>query len=212
MNTLIALSPGLLMLAVMLPCFIAGDIGRHNRRRQEEAAAEARAAAKRRAEETKRAAALEKKREAVRKAEEKAAKQQAKQKKAAPKKPAQKKPKQAERAPIIPAEIDAAQPFAGEAVAFTGTCPKMERRGMIAHTERLGGKAYETINTRCTLLVIGEKAGRNQQERAAKWHIPTITWQEWYCRAFGADALPQPKPADLSQYLTPSQFAEQYAA
>ena len=195
------------MLAVMLPCFIAGDIGRRNRRRQEEAAVEARSAAKRRADEAKRAAALEKKREAARKAEEKAAKRQAKQKK-----PAQKKPKQAERASIIPAEIDAAQPFAGEVVAFTGTCPKMEHRSMIAHTERLGGKGYETINTRCTLLVIGEKAGRNQQERAAKWHIPTVTWQEWYCRAFGADALPQLKPADLSQYLTPSQFADQYAA
>jgi NAD-dependent DNA ligase len=207
MNTLIALSPGLLMLAVMLPCFIAGGIGRRRAAERERAAAEARAAAKRRAEETKRAAVLEKKREAARKAEEKAAKQQAK-----PKKSAQKKPKQAERAPIIPAEINAAQPFAGEAVAFTGTCPKMERRFMIARTERLGGKGYETINTRCTLLVIGEHPGRNQQERAAKWHIPTVTWQEWYRRAFGPDSLPQPKPADLSKFLTPSQFADQYAA
>jgi len=210
MNTLIALSPGLIMLAVLLPCFIAGDIGRSRRRRQEEAAAAARAAAKRRAAEEKAQAKHEAARKAKAKAEAKAA--QPPKRSAAPRKPVQKKPKQAERAPIIPAETDAGKPFAGENIAFTGTCPKLERRAMISHTNRLGGKGYETINTRCTLLVIGERPGSNQQERAAKWHIPTCTWQEWYRRAFGADSLPEPKPADLSQYLTLSQFADKYAA
>lgn len=84
--------------------------------------------------------------------------------------------------------------FAGEDVAFTGTCPKMGRDAMILHTNRLGGKGWSRINTRCTLLVIGEKPGSQQLERAAKWHIRTITWQEWFKLAFGADALPDPAP------------------
>ena len=84
--------------------------------------------------------------------------------------------------------------FAGEDVAFTGTCPKMNRDAMILHTNRLGGKGWSRVNTRCTLLVIGEKPGSQQLERAAKWHIRTITWQEWFKLAFGANALPDPAP------------------
>ena len=84
--------------------------------------------------------------------------------------------------------------FAGEDVAFTGTCPKMGRDAMILHTNRLGGKGWSRVNTRCTLLVIGEKPGSQQLERAAKWHIRTITWQEWFKLAFGANALPDPAP------------------
>ena len=84
--------------------------------------------------------------------------------------------------------------FSGEDVAFTGTCPKMGRDAMILHTNRLGGKGWSRVNTRCTLLVIGEKPGSQQLERAAKWHIRTITWQEWLRLAFGADALPDPAP------------------
>lgn len=86
--------------------------------------------------------------------------------------------------------------FAGEAVAFTGTCPKMERRYMISHVNRLGGQGYETINTRCTLLVVAEKPGKNQLDKAARWHVPTITWEEWWERAFGHPATAKPKFAE----------------
>lgn len=92
-------------------------------------------------------------------------------------------------------KANASKPFEGEFVSFTGICPKLERRAMIAHTNRLGGHGYETINTRCTLLVIGEKPGKNQLERAAKWNVKQITWQEWYKRAFGEAALPAPQAA-----------------
>lgn len=70
----------------------------------------------------------------------------------------------------------------------------MNRDAMILHTNRLGGKGWSRVNTRCTLLVIGEKPGSQQLERAAKWHIRTITWQEWFKLAFGANALPDPAP------------------
>lgn len=103
----------------------------------------------------------------------------------------------AETLPDAPAPEQRQTPrgvFAGEDVAFTGTCPKMGRDAMILHTNRLGGKGWSRINTRCTLLVIGEKPGSQQLERAAKWHIRTITWQEWFKLAFGADALPDPAP------------------
>lgn len=108
---------------------------------------------------------------------------------------------EAERTETVPA---AARPFSGEIVAFTGTCLKLDRRAMIAHTARLGGKAYETINTRCTLLVVGEKPGKNQLDRAAKWHTKTIAWQEWYTIAFGKNALPAPQDV---QGITLDEFA-----
>lgn len=99
---------------------------------------------------------------------------------------------------------DSAQPFAGETVAFTGNCPKLERRAMMLHTQRLGGRAFPKINIRCTLLVVGEDAGQYQLERAAKWHIKTITWQEWFTRTFGKDALPAPQKV---QGMTLDDFA-----
>lgn len=96
--------------------------------------------------------------------------------------------------------------FAGETVAFTGTCPKMERRYMVSHVNRLGGKGYETINTRCTLLVIAENPGKNQLDKAARWHIPTITWEEWWERAFSYPAYVKPQPAE-DNTMTLDQFA-----
>lgn len=96
--------------------------------------------------------------------------------------------------------------FAGETVAFTGTCPKMERRYMVSHVNRLGGQGYETINTRCTLLVVAENPGKNQLDKAARWHIPTITWEEWWERAFNYPAYVKPQPAE-DDTMTLDQFA-----
>ena len=83
-----------------------------------------------------------------------------------PKQPAAAR-KQAKPAAPVPAEQPAPVPvepkpvnnapktgaFAGEVVAFTGTCPKMERRYMVSHVNRLGGQGYETITpaARCWL-------------------------------------------------------------
>ena len=119
-------------------------------------------------------------------------------------------PKQPNPAAPVPAERPAPVPvepkpvnnapktgaFAGEVVAFTGTCPKMERRYMVSHVNRLGGQGYETINTRSTLLVVAENPGRNQLDKAARWHVPTITWEEWWERAFNYPAYVKPKPAE----------------
>ena len=96
--------------------------------------------------------------------------------------------------------------FAGEVVAFTGTCPKMERRYMVSHVNRLGGQGYETINTRCTLLVVAENPGKNQLDKAARWHVPTITWEEWWERAFDYPATTKPKPAE-DDIVSLDQFA-----
>lgn len=96
--------------------------------------------------------------------------------------------------------------FAGETVAFTGSCPKLQRRYMVMHTERLGGKGYETINTRCTLLVVGEKPGKNQLEKASRWNVPTITWEEWWKRAFDSPATVKPQ-ITAPALVTLEQFA-----
>lgn len=70
-----------------------------------------------------------------------------------------------------------------------------------------GGQGYETINTRCTLLVVAENPGRNQLDKAARWHVPTITWEEWWERAFNCRQSTKPKPAEddivsLDQYAS----------
>lgn len=96
--------------------------------------------------------------------------------------------------------------FAGEVVAFTGTCPKMERRHMISHVARLGGQGYDRINTRCTLLVVGENPGKNQLDQARKWNVPTITWEEWWLRTFNYPAIVKPSPA-ADEPMTLDQFA-----
>lgn len=130
-----------------------------------------------------------------------------------PKQPKPAEPVPAERpapVPVEPKPVNNAPKtgaFAGEVVAFTGTCPKMERRYMVSHVNRLGGQGYETINTRCTLLVVAENPGRNQLDKAARWHVPTITWEEWWERAFNYPATTKPKPAEddivsLDQYAS----------
>lgn len=105
------------------------------------------------------------------------------------------KPAKTQRAQAIPESAlpSGAQPFTGEAVAFTGKCPKMARRHMIEHVNRLGGKGYDEINTRCTLLVVGENPGKGQMDKAARWNKPTITWEEWWERAFGFPAVTKPE-------------------
>ena len=75
------------------------------------------------------------------------------------------------------------QKFSGEVVAFTGTLPTMTRAEAIKATKDRGGRAFENVNTHCTLLVIGQRPGKQQQERAAGWNIKTITWEEWFMRA-----------------------------
>lgn len=116
-----------------------------------------------------------------------------------PRKNPPKQPKPAAPVPVEPKPVNNAPKtgaFAGEVVAFTGTCPKMERRYMVSHVNRLGGQGYETINTRCTLLVVAENPGRNQLDKAARWNVPTITWEEWWERAFNYPAYVKPKPAE----------------
>ena len=129
-----------------------------------------------------------------------------------PKQPKPAEPVPAERpapVPVEPKPVNNAPKtgaFAGEVVAFTGTCPKMERRSMVSHVNRLGGQGYETINTRCTLLVVAKNPGRNQLDKAARWHVPTITWEEWWERAFDYPATTKPKPAE-DDIVSLDQFA-----
>lgn len=126
-----------------------------------------------------------------------------------PRKNPPKQPKPAAPVPAEPKPVNNAPKtgaFAGEVVAFTGTCPKMERRYMVSHVNRLGGQGYETINTRCTLLVVAENPGRNQLDKAARWHVPTITWEEWWERAFNYPATTKPKPAE-DDIVSLDQFA-----
>ena len=90
-----------------------------------------------------------------------------------------------------------AQSFAGETIAFTGTIPTMTRREAIQATTDRGGRAYETINTRCTLLVVGERPGNNQLDRADNWAVRKITWKQW----FNLAGIPVPSQSSANPAL-----------
>ena len=90
-----------------------------------------------------------------------------------------------EEKPAPAPQNNAAGPFAGETLSFTGKILNFNRQQVIDITERKGGKGRETIRTDCTILVVGNKPGKNQIEQAQKWHIKIITWQEWFKTAYG---------------------------
>lgn len=90
-----------------------------------------------------------------------------------------------EEKPAAAPQNNAAGPFAGETLSFTGKILNFNRQQVIDITERKGGKGRETIRTDCTILVVGNKPGKNQIEQAKKWRVKIVTWQEWYKTAYG---------------------------
>lgn len=57
--------------------------------------------------------------------------------------------------------------FAGEVVAFTGTLPGMTRSEAIEAVRKNGGKAFESMPVTTTILVVGDKPGRNKLDKVA---------------------------------------------
>lgn len=116
--------------------------------------------------------------------------------------------------PPIKPQTNAPQSYAGEVVAFTGTLPTMTRAEAIEATRERGGQAHERINTHCTLLVVGEKPGKGQLDQAARWHVQTITWREWFERAEISyrRRMVGKAIADETVTMTPEEFAAAVAA
>lgn len=75
--------------------------------------------------------------------------------------------------------LDNQRPFKNEILAFTGTIPKYRRRAAIEMVLKQGGKAYDDITTRTTIMVVGVKPGKNKLERAQKWNTKTISWEQF---------------------------------
>lgn len=59
--------------------------------------------------------------------------------------------------------------FAGHVVAFTGTLKGMTRAEAIKAVEANGGKAFDTMPTGTTLLVVGDKPGMGKLDKADQW-------------------------------------------
>lgn len=59
--------------------------------------------------------------------------------------------------------------FAGQIVAFTGTLKDMTRAEAIKAVEANGGKAFDTMPTGTTLLVVGDKPGMGKLDKADQW-------------------------------------------
>lgn len=75
--------------------------------------------------------------------------------------------------------MDNQRPFKNQIVAFTGIIPKYRRRAAIEMVLKQGGKAYDDITTRTTIMVVGVKPGKNKLERAQKWNTKTISWEQF---------------------------------
>ncbi len=59
--------------------------------------------------------------------------------------------------------------LAGQTVAFTGTLPGMKRAQAIEAVKAHGGYAYDEMYASTTLLVVGDKPGKNKLDKAARW-------------------------------------------
>lgn len=76
-------------------------------------------------------------------------------------------PDPAPAAPVVrPIVIQGNNAFLGECVSFTGTLPGMLRKDAIKAVRENGGRAFETMPAFTTLLVVGEKPGRNKLQQA----------------------------------------------
>lgn len=86
--------------------------------------------------------------------------------------PVQAAPEPVRSEPIRPETISAPLPFRGnnafarQTVAFTGTLEGMTRAEAIRAVESNGGRAFETMPTGTTLLVVGEKPGADKLDKA----------------------------------------------
>ena len=59
--------------------------------------------------------------------------------------------------------------FVGETVAFTGTLPGMTRSEAIKAVRENGGKAFESMTSATTILVVGDRPGARKIEDASRW-------------------------------------------
>ena len=67
------------------------------------------------------------------------------------------------------ASDNAAKPFQGETVSFTGTLSSMTRAQAIERVKQAGGKAYKDMPAGTTLLVVGKNPGEKKQALYDKW-------------------------------------------
>jgi NAD-dependent DNA ligase len=65
--------------------------------------------------------------------------------------------------------------FAGHCVAFTGTLPGMTRAEAIQAVAANGGRAFEEMPACTTLLVVGDRPGTGELDRAEKWGVKKIS-------------------------------------
>ena len=59
--------------------------------------------------------------------------------------------------------------FAGQTVAFTGRIPGMTRQEAIAAVQRNGGRAFDSMPSGTTILVVGDKPGAGKLKKAEDW-------------------------------------------
>lgn len=69
--------------------------------------------------------------------------------------------------------------FRNEIVSFTGTLPGMTRKEAIAAVEANGGKAFESLYTSTTLLVVGDNPGNDKLDKADRWRTRKITAKQF---------------------------------
>lgn len=71
------------------------------------------------------------------------------------------------------------KPFAGMTFVVTGTLERLDRRGIEALIESLGGKAAGSVSKKTNYVVCGENAG-SKLDRARELGVPVLTEEEFF--------------------------------
>lgn len=80
---------------------------------------------------------------------------------------------------IIEEEVKGPQPLKGQVFAFTGELEKYSREEAKRLVESLGAETTDTISSRVTVLVVGQKPG-SKLEKAKKLKIKIMSEEEFY--------------------------------
>ncbi len=75
--------------------------------------------------------------------------------------------------------IDAQSPISGKTLVVTGTMERMDRKGMEAKIEALGGKAAGSVSKKTDYVVAGESAG-SKLDKARALGIPVLSESEFF--------------------------------
>ncbi|MDD4075945.1 MAG: helix-hairpin-helix domain-containing protein, partial [Eubacteriales bacterium] len=81
--------------------------------------------------------------------------------------------------PLEEAAVAAQSPISGKTLVVTGTMERLDRKGMEAKIESLGGKAAGSVSKKTDYVVAGESAG-SKLDKARALGVPVLSESEFF--------------------------------